>query len=79
MYNASYGFLFAAQTYHKTFLPQITERMNKMSNSYTFTGSFTSNMLTKTTTSLPCPNYVPFKLMLSATLPSAPYSQKKTG
>ena len=37
-YNASYGFTAAAQAYHKTFLPAITERLNKMSDKYTFTG-----------------------------------------
>jgi len=37
-YNASYGFLAAAQTYHRTFLAKITKRMNKMSKSYEFTG-----------------------------------------
>ena len=37
-YNASYGFLAAARTYHRTFLPDITNRMNKMSKTYTFTG-----------------------------------------
>lgn len=38
MYNASYGFTAAAQAYHKTFLPKIAERLNKMSDKYTFTG-----------------------------------------
>jgi len=38
MYNVSYGYAAAAQTYQKTFLPQITERMNMMSKDYKLTG-----------------------------------------
>jgi hypothetical protein len=37
-YNTSYGFTAAAQAYHKTFLPSITKRLNKMSDKYTLTG-----------------------------------------
>ena len=37
MYNASYGYSVAAK-YQRTFLPKITERLNKMSRNYEITG-----------------------------------------
>ena len=37
-YNISYGFIEAAKTYGRTFLPKVTERLNKMSRDYKLTG-----------------------------------------
>jgi hypothetical protein len=37
-YNASYGFQVAADTFYQTFLPKVTERINKFSDEYEFTG-----------------------------------------
>jgi hypothetical protein len=37
-YNASYGFTVAANTFERTFIPGIVERLNKYSDDYQFTG-----------------------------------------